>query len=125
LGGEKILLTEITVQEVLIYYDRPLLYICVDESSQRYLAVLAEEHERNGVETGETWLYVPIGGQRAAEILSGKFDIREAFEQPELGAQCISLYIPVEGEAIERRVSTVPEKWLPLPGLTINRQAPV
>jgi hypothetical protein len=63
------------------YYDRPLLFSCVEESTGRlFLAVLVNEHI-----TIEEWLYVETSRHRLIDIRSGLISLHDAFTKSENG----------------------------------------
>ena len=106
---------EMSTFEVYVYYDRPLLFSCIDLIGNKYLAVLAVEDEDTGE---EEWLYVQITEERFQMIKSGKIDFRTVFSEPEY--DCFYFVYPSKSSASCFDKSCMKNEWLPKRGFGLN-----
>lgn len=71
-------LGELQTIEVFEYYDRPVLFACQNRTGAVYLAVWADEIDRQ-----EIWLYVSMSSNRFAQVRSGRIDLHDAYRLSE------------------------------------------
>lgn len=74
------MLGDLSLVEVLEYYDFPRLFTCKSTTGQSYVAVSTFD---NDAETH--WVYLPISSLRLGTVLSGGMPLRHAFQRPEGG----------------------------------------
>jgi hypothetical protein len=102
------------ILDVLVYYDRPLLYTCRNGASgQAFLVLFADESE-----TDETWLYAPLSDARMAAILAGDVTLKDAFTKSEGGAVYAERVRATDGARLSleaRDAATLPDDLLPEP----------
>jgi hypothetical protein len=102
------------ILDVLVYYDRPLLYTCRNgESGQAFLVLFADESE-----TDETWLYAPLSDARMTAILAGDVTLKEAFTKAEGGAVYAERVQSNDGARLSLEAmdaATLPDDMLPEP----------
>ena len=104
---------KIDIGEIYSYYDGPVLFSGVRETTQSlYLIVFADEDKGK-----DTWLCVMISPERLKRVEDGDVDLHDAFAKPEQGwLTCVQ----VKGETFVALVSTpvakVPLNFFPLEG---------
>lgn len=74
------LLGRLKIVEVLDWYDGPRLFIAENASGNRYIAFWADEQDDESL-----WLYSSVSESRIASLVSGKFDLRSTYTNPEDG----------------------------------------
>jgi len=80
--------------EVLIYYDRPLLF------------TLKSEESDNGE---EVWICSPITEEKLSDVKSGAVDLREGF----LGRPYSVVRVMANGDPVITIAAEVSDEWLP------------
>lgn len=68
------------IDEVFIYYDRPILFTYHDGFGIRWLVQLEDEDDYT-----ETWMLVAVRDARMALIRNGEIDLHDAFSEAETG----------------------------------------
>lgn len=95
------------ITQVHAFYDRPVLFVCVSDTGQRYLVVLIDEEPGSDI-----WLYLPLSESRLADLIAARVDLHTAFSQPE-GL----LYEVCDDDPVQQRdPATLTPTDLPKPG---------
>lgn len=107
----------IELLHVLLDYDYPQVFVARDLIDVRYVCMVSEIADH-----GPTFLCVPVSSRRCNELLNGKVDLRQVYEEPEVvefyHASPDNLFEPF---GIERSMmDVVPQELLPEPGLTFS-----
>jgi hypothetical protein len=101
------------IEDVLEYYDGPVIATLSDELDHDYLALLVERKIKS---QQETWIVVQVSEPRLHEILAGNISLRKAIVQAETGK---AYYFAILGdsslEAVVEPViaSGIPDSHLP------------
>ncbi|MBS7691932.1 hypothetical protein I0E98_21965 [Pseudomonas lalucatii] len=107
----------IKLLHVLLDYDYPQVFVACDPIDVRYVCMISEVADQ-----GPAFLCVPVSARRCDELLSGKIDLRQVYEEPEISE--FYLATPddlVEPFNIERaQMDLVPHELLPEPGLVFS-----
>ena len=107
----------IELLHVLLDYDYPQVFVARDLIDVRYVCMVSEIADH-----GPIFLCVPVSKHRCDELLNGKVDLRQVYEEPEVvefyRASPDNLFEPFR---IERSLmDVVPQELLPEPGLTFS-----
>lgn len=73
-------LGELTLVQVLEYYDFPRLFTCRSVTGQYYVAISTFDDDSES-----QWIYLPISSLRLGAVLAGGMSLRHAYLQPEGG----------------------------------------
>ena len=68
---------EIYIKGMILYYDKPLVFSCINETDQMYIAGCTQ------MEESEEWLFVPISKARLVNALKGNILAYKLFKEPE------------------------------------------
>lgn len=115
-------LGDLSLRQVLEYYDFPRLFTCQSITGQSYVAVSTFDDEQES-----HWLYLPISSLRLATALDGGLSLRDAFRQPE-GGYLVRLISRIEKSKPELSFvlpEQVPDEDLPSPDYTVAGQPEV
>jgi hypothetical protein len=113
---ESPILGALTIQEVFVFYDIPLLFSCKDQSGQIYIVVSLEDkgpkHE---------WLYSPVTSETMHLLRKGEIDFYSCFRsaQNNFVYRIITEYNGPD-EVLPLALSDVPDDWLPGKGEGID-----
>jgi hypothetical protein len=100
---------KLKVISTLIFYDVPHLFIARDVVGTTHLCLLVDDSGDN-----LRYLTIPVSPDRISKILNGVFDLRKAFEEPELRVwQIIEEFDDNFGYSIKADFQSVPEEYLP------------
>lgn len=107
----------IQLLHVLLDYDYPQVFVACDAIGVRYVCMVVEEGKR-----GPEFLCIPVSTERCNELLTGKIDLRQVYEMPELPEFYQASPDDLTGIfGIERaHFSIVPKDWLPDTGLVFE-----
>ncbi|MBP0016180.1 MAG: hypothetical protein J7647_01330 [Cyanobacteria bacterium SBLK] len=72
------MLGKLQIVKVLDWYDGPRLFIAENVSGSRYIAFWADELENESL-----WLYSAVSESRIESVISGQFDLRSIYTNPE------------------------------------------
>ena len=99
-------------EEVLLYYDGPLLMLQRNGEGQLFLTWWNDTDE-----VTERWVSLPLSEKRLREILSGKIPSLDALQSPE-GGHILVVDIDLESESVVQVLATgsshVPQNSLPM-----------
>ncbi len=101
------------LQEILIDYDGPQLWLACDQFQTSYLCLWVES-----LETMDKHLCVPVTSARLQEFYQGLIDLRTIYEQPE-SEELFYAEIGQSGQEIllmPLASESLLEEWLPEPG---------
>ena len=108
-------LGKLEIETIIVYYDIPRCFTCVNENHQHYLVLSINEAERD-----YEWVYVKISDKRLKDVLGGKIDILAAFTDPEEH----SVLRVTTGDGNDKAVPALPteisENSLPEPGVRVK-----
>lgn len=110
------------MDNVLIYHDGPVLFLCRNELDHAYLAVAVE-----GTSENETYLYVAMSEDRLHAALTGLVSLHDVFAEPETGrafAVTVDNGGVVPTAALQMAAEAVPETWLPAEGEVLEERVP-
>ncbi len=110
-------LGELTVQDIFVYFDGPRLFVAANAAGQRYLVNCIDAED-----TSDTWLAVAVSDRRLFALKDGAFEIRNAFNKPELGRVYELVVDKRSGDLIRvitRNPNELPDEELPEPGVLI------
>lgn len=107
---------QLTINQVLVYYDGPELVMGTDQVGTRHLGLLVGQDEAGG-----KYLAVPVSIETVLSLLAGTKDLRAIYEAPETG-DWFQFTLkddagPVQLEAVIG--GRPPEAWLPDQGFAI------
>lgn len=107
----------IKLLHVLLDYDYPQVFVACDLIGVRYVCMVSEVAGH-----GPTFLCVPVSVRRCDDLLSGKIDLRQVYEEPEV----IEFYRATPDDLVEpfnierAQMDSVPHELLPEPGLVFS-----
>ncbi|EMQ5443031.1 hypothetical protein WHA67_004603 [Pseudomonas aeruginosa] len=107
----------IKLLHVLLDYDYPQVFIASDLIGVRYVCMISEVAAQ-----GPAFLCVPVSGRRCDDLLGGKIDLRQVYEEPEIP----EFYLATPDDLIEpfdierAQMEVVPQELLPEPGLAFS-----
>lgn len=84
--------------EVLMVYDKPILFSCHDAQGAPHIALLIEDDTE-----WEVWLVVQLSAERFTQVLSGEVELRAAFAEAESG-MVQRLVVGTEGDILANRL---------------------
>ena len=111
-------LGELEIVDVYEFYDRPLLFSCINALGIHYLVVLADVDDET-----ETWLYASVSPARLQDVRSGGVDLHDAFGLTE--DQTIFVVRQGRTDSCLKEINRVAcesliEDWLPSPGAILR-----
>jgi hypothetical protein len=114
-------LESLEIDEVYLYYDKPIFFSCRDSLGHIFLVLLVQDDEQ------DVWIYLEISERRYLFMRTGGIDLFSIFGEPESGfiylvetsqEQSITNYNIVSAEEIKR-------EWLPEPGEYMHVETPL
>ena len=102
--------------EVIFWYDGPQAAIYKSNTDQFYINAHASSEEEEDI-----WLYVPVSIDRLSSVMKGLMEWRDVFTHPETVLYVVSWKSDTP-TVVETDPATLPEKWLPTPGVTLGNQ---
>ena len=109
---------KLTVDLILMFYDFPQVFIGKDLADARYVCMITDDSE-----VGPNFACVPISTRRIYELVTGKLDLRSAFQNPEVNELYMANFAAGEeaelhmGEAKHERL---PDRFLPASDLVFD-----
>ena len=73
-------LGQLTILDVFVHFDGPLLFVAENAAGQRYLVNCIDAGDKT-----ETWLAAAVSDRRLFAMKDGTFSVRNAYSKPELG----------------------------------------
>src|SRR5699024_1178270 len=73
------LLGKIYIIEEVIYYDKPLTFICKNDIGNQFIASCIQ------LDQEEQWLFLPLSRARLIQVLRGSITAYDAFKHSEMG----------------------------------------
>jgi hypothetical protein len=103
-------LGSLTMDEVLVYNDGPLVFLCCDDLGHYYFAIAVDR-----AQNVELFLYVPISEERRVAILTGALSVRAAVQRAETSTIfLVSIGLAGFDDTVrEMNAHAVPDDWLP------------
>jgi hypothetical protein len=106
---------KLLVEVVLLYYDYPQVFVGRDEVDSRYLCMITDDGE-----LGPNFACMPVSRRRISELTSGRLDLRDAFEQPEVAEFYVAQFSQSADASLTMNnadYSEMPRHFLPAPGV--------
>jgi hypothetical protein len=103
------------IQQILVYYDIPEIFIATDEVETSYLCLLVDV-DKNSIK----YISTPISSKRLMDFINGKEDLREIYVFPETNQ--IYYFDKIE-DIIEATIwnKKLPEEFLPEKGFKFEK----
>lgn len=108
------------IDAVLLDYDGPQLFTCVNQFGDHFLAMHALSEPDQ-----DEWLYLRLSSRRLNRVLRSQLSLHEAFANPEHGfLSLVSFTNNGEMRYDERSPSSISGDALPLPGTFVSESKP-
>lgn len=104
----------LSIQETLIWYDSPQLFVARDQVGGLYVALAIDEGDGAG-----KYIAVAISLKRLLLLKAGKKELREIYAEPEIRSwfEIASLNDKQTTAEIIPGLTALPDEWLPAPGM--------
>lgn len=109
-----------TIEEVLVYYDRPEIMVALDKIGTKHLCLLI-----NADENEIKYLCAPVSYKRLRDFKMGNVDLRDIYTTPETGEMFFSVSKDFENKDLVLKNiffdhNVIDETWLPAPGFFLT-----
>lgn len=107
------------LEEVFVFFDFPRLFVCRNQTGQRYLGVSVED-----TPALVKFLFLAISKPRFNALAQKQFDLREAFLHAEEGfVYCLEVATEDERNNLYvLEINDIPSDWLPLEGADLGAE---
>jgi len=109
------------INQVLVYYDEPQLFLAYDQLQTAYLCLLAAKNDEH-----DNYLCVPISKRRFSDFITGKMDLRTILTDSETGEVFLSTIGLGELDSFQVKPINpldIDNSWLPEPDFFFNIDA--
>lgn len=110
--------SELRLDKILDYYDKPQLFVARDKFDAQYLCLLYDDTNT------PSYTAVKISASRLEDFLSGKVDLRQLFTAPENKGEYYNVVYQDHHIFISPlETNTLPEYRLPAEGYTLDSES--
>ncbi|MBD2579829.1 DUF6575 domain-containing protein [Oscillatoria sp. FACHB-1406] len=117
---ERTILGQIDIIEVYDFYDKPVLFSCKNKSGLIFIVICVDSSD-----VSEIWLYAPMSSSRFQNVVRGKVELRDIFNNTEDG---FVYYVKIPHEEGTNVVvetvncNEIPDEYLPELGQVIQSE---
>ena len=107
----------LNISQILVYYDFPEIFVAYDNVGTNYLCLLVSADNEQ-----TSYISTAISNKRLSNFINGKVDLRDIFENPEIGQWLFFDQLNETIEAKEWEGENLPNEYLPDQGFLYQKQ---
>lgn len=107
----------LNISQILVYYDFPEIFVAYDNVGTNYLCLLVSVDNKK-----TSYISTAISNKRLSNFINGKVDLRDIFQNPEIGQWLFFNQVNETIEAKEWEDENLPDEYLPDQGFLYQKQ---